>query len=132
MRANQLSPLTLVAGISVARLLKGDYTVSVRLKWPNDIYLNDKKLGGILTELHTEGENVSHMVVGLGLNVNAVAADFSPEVASTATSLYLATEKTFSVKEMAGTWCHHLKRCYQDFVANGFEKMQREYEAIGL
>lgn len=127
---DQVAVLTLVAGLAAAEMFKEDYQVPVQLKWPNDIWLKNLKLGGILAELHTEKGHVSHVVVGLGLNVNATAADFSPEIAGTATSLYMATGKAFSVKEMAENWCHHLEYCYREFMIDGFGGMQKEYEAV--
>lgn len=127
---DQVAVLTLVAGLAVAEMVIEDYGVAVQLKWPNDIWLNGKKLGGILAELHTEKGHVSHVVVGLGLNVNATATDFSPEIAGTATSMHIATGKIFSVKEMAENWCHHLEHCYREFMIDGFGGMQKEYEAV--
>ncbi len=127
---DQVSALTLISGLAAVEMLKEDYGVSPQLKWPNDIWLGGKKLGGILAELHTEGGHVDHVVVGLGLNVNATAADFSPRVVGTATSLYAATSKAFSVKEMAENWCFHLEYCYREFCLDGFGGMQPEYEKI--
>lgn len=127
---DQVAVLTLVAGLAASEMLKEDYGVAAQLKWPNDIWLKNLKLGGILAELHTEKGHVSHVVVGLGLNVNATASDFSPEIAGTATSLYLATGTAFSVKEMADNWCHHLEHCYREFMIDGFGGMQKEYEAV--
>jgi BirA family biotin operon repressor/biotin-[acetyl-CoA-carboxylase] ligase len=127
---DQIAVLTLVAGLAAAEMVIEDYGIAVQLKWPNDIWLKNLKLGGILAELHTEKGHVSHVVVGLGLNVNAEPQDFSPEIAGTATSLYMATGKAFSVKEMAENWCHHLEHCYREFMIDGFGGMQKEYEAV--
>jgi BirA family biotin operon repressor/biotin-[acetyl-CoA-carboxylase] ligase len=111
-------------------MLKEDYGVVTQLKWPNDIWLDGQKLGGILAELHTEKDHVSHVIVGLGLNVNATAADFSKEIEKTAISLQIAIKKTFSIKEMAENWCFHLDHCYREFMVDGFGGMQKEYEAV--
>lgn len=127
---DQVAVLTLVAGLAASEMLKEEYGIAAQLKWPNDIWLKNLKLGGILTELHTEKGHVSHVVVGLGLNVNALATDFSPEIAGMATSMHIATGNTFSVKEMAENWCHHLEHCYREFMIDGFGGMQKEYEAV--
>lgn len=124
----QVPVLALVAGLAAVRMLAKDYGSVAQVKWPNDIWISGKKAGGILAEMHTENNRVSHVVVGLGLNVNATADDFSPEVAAIATSLHLATGKSFSIDEMAVNWSHHLNQCYHEFNTSGFGAMQSEYE----
>ena len=46
------------------------YTDGIQIKWPNDIYYHDHKLGGILIEHDIEGTNISRTIIGIGLNVN--------------------------------------------------------------
>lgn len=63
--------------------------VRPQIKWPNDLVLGGRKLAGILTEMSLEGESghVSHVVVGIGINVHQQPEDFTGEVADIATSL---------------------------------------------
>ena len=87
--AAEIPPLTLLAGAAVARAV-ALLGVSPRLKWPNDVQLVDaagrrRKLAGVLTEMVSAGERVEHVVVGIGINVNATA--FPAELADRATSL---------------------------------------------
>ena len=90
--AAEIPPLTLLAGAAVARALV-PLGVSPRLKWPNDVQLIDaagarRKLAGVLTEMASAGARAEHVVVGIGINVNATA--FPPELADRATSLRVA------------------------------------------
>jgi BirA family biotin operon repressor/biotin-[acetyl-CoA-carboxylase] ligase len=90
--ANEIPPLTLLAGAAVADAV-APLGVTPRLKWPNDVQLIGpdgarRKLCGILTEMATAGARVEHVVVGIGINVNGVA--FPPELADRATSLRAA------------------------------------------
>lgn len=57
------------------------------IKWPNDVMLNDKKVGGLLTESIFSGNKLGRLIIGIGLNVNQ--REFSPEVADKATSISL-------------------------------------------
>lgn len=66
-RPSQLGALSLVAGVAAATVL-ADYGVDVRLKWPNDIYLNGAKAGGILCEARARGA-LTRLVIGCGLNL---------------------------------------------------------------
>jgi BirA family biotin operon repressor/biotin-[acetyl-CoA-carboxylase] ligase len=65
-----------------------------RITWPNDVQLDGKKVAGILTELHADTERVQFIVLGIGVNLNATAQDFGPELAAQATSLMLARQET--------------------------------------
>jgi BirA family biotin operon repressor/biotin-[acetyl-CoA-carboxylase] ligase len=91
--AVEIPPLTLLAGAAVAQAVAG-FGVVPRLKWPNDLLLTvdglgpPRKAGGILTEMATEGQQVAHVVVGIGLNVNT--RQFPAALADKATSLLVA------------------------------------------
>jgi BirA family biotin operon repressor/biotin-[acetyl-CoA-carboxylase] ligase len=67
---NQAPVLTLLSAVAVCEAIKEVSGEQAQIKWPNDIYLNNKKIGGILTELAAECDQVRFMVVGIGLNVN--------------------------------------------------------------
>jgi BirA family biotin operon repressor/biotin-[acetyl-CoA-carboxylase] ligase len=62
--------LTLLAAVASCEAVKEITGLSVQIKWPNDLILNHKKLGGILTELNAEMDEINFIVIGLGLNVN--------------------------------------------------------------
>lgn len=62
--------LGLAMGVCVLRALQGHGITNAQLKWPNDLLVDDRKLGGILTELRAESEGPACAVVGIGLNVS--------------------------------------------------------------
>ncbi len=63
------------------------------IKWPNDIYVNGKKVGGLLTESVFSGNKIDRVLVGIGLNINQQY--FSEELQHMAASLFLLTDKEF-------------------------------------
>ena len=77
--------LTMLAGVSAQAAVQAVTGLVPELKWPNDLILNGKKLGGILTEMHAEPSAVRFVVVGIGINANQ--EKFPVELASIATSL---------------------------------------------
>ena len=87
-----LLPLTALSAVAVCRAVERAGGVSPAIKWPNDLVLGGRKLGGILTELSLEGESghVDYVIVGIGLNCRQRAEDFPPELADMATSLDMA------------------------------------------
>lgn len=78
--------LTLAAGVALCEVLR-EASFDARLKWPNDIWIAGRKVGGILTETAGDQSGLRYAVLGIGLNVNASA--FPPELADLATSLRL-------------------------------------------
>jgi BirA family biotin operon repressor/biotin-[acetyl-CoA-carboxylase] ligase len=67
---DKASVITLLAGVSICEALKESTALQAQIKWPNDIILRNKKLGGILTEVQAEVDEVNFVVVGVGLNIN--------------------------------------------------------------
>jgi BirA family biotin operon repressor/biotin-[acetyl-CoA-carboxylase] ligase len=70
----ELASLSLAVGVAVLRALTGVGVHGVQLKWPNDLLLGGRKLGGILCELRAEAAGPAYVVAGLGLNVRLPAA----------------------------------------------------------
>ncbi|MFA5156755.1 MAG: biotin--[acetyl-CoA-carboxylase] ligase [Candidatus Omnitrophota bacterium] len=66
----QLPILTLLAAVSICEAIGHETGLEVKIKWPNDIFIHNKKLGGILTELSAEADEVRFVAIGIGLNVN--------------------------------------------------------------
>lgn len=64
-----LPALTLAVGVAAARALERTARVRPALKWPNDLVLDERKLGGILVELDAEAHGPCHIVAGIGINV---------------------------------------------------------------
>jgi BirA family biotin operon repressor/biotin-[acetyl-CoA-carboxylase] ligase len=77
--------LTLTAGVGLAEGIEAATGLVAALKWPNDLYVGMRKLGGILSEASSSGGGAAHAIVGFGINVRP--APYPPEVAARATSL---------------------------------------------
>lgn len=66
---NQSPMLTLLCAVSICEAIKEVTDLDAKIKWPNDILIHNRKLGGILTELNAEMDAIRFVVVGIGLNV---------------------------------------------------------------
>ena len=73
---NQAGQLTMCLGLAAIEGIEAVTGLRPALKWPNDLLLNGRKLGGMLTELRLDGERLAYAVLGLGVNVNM---DFEPQ-----------------------------------------------------
>lgn len=84
-RVELASMVTLVMGLAVAEGIRETCGLEARIKWPNDIVVNGKKVCGILAEMSTERDFIHYVVMGVGINV--ARQDFPPEIAQTASCL---------------------------------------------
>ncbi|MFA6357830.1 MAG: biotin--[acetyl-CoA-carboxylase] ligase [Candidatus Omnitrophota bacterium] len=62
--------LTLLAAVSICEAVKKVLDLDVQIKWPNDVFIHNKKFTGILTEMNAEVDKINFVVIGIGLNVN--------------------------------------------------------------
>lgn len=84
-RPEKASMMTLVTGMAVAEAIKKVTGLDTKIKWPNDIVINGKKISGILTEMSAEMDVINYVVIGIGINANFT--EFPEELRETATSL---------------------------------------------
>jgi BirA family biotin operon repressor/biotin-[acetyl-CoA-carboxylase] ligase len=90
----------------------------VKIKWPNDIYWNDRKAGGILIENIISGENWKWAIAGIGLNINQKSFD---QLSTKPVSLLQITGKTFDLTDMQNLLCADLEKMYQIMLADPSE-----------
>ncbi len=79
--------VTLMTAVAAYEALMGLYDLPLFIKWPNDLLINGKKIAGILTSMDSGGERVSHIIVGIGINVNNNISSMPGEIRDIATSL---------------------------------------------
>jgi BirA family transcriptional regulator, biotin operon repressor / biotin---[acetyl-CoA-carboxylase] ligase len=81
--------LSLLAAAEMVEVCPRPPEEPVRAKWPNDLLVGERKVGGILPEARVEGNGLRHLVLGVGMNVSMTEEDFPEEILVTATSLGL-------------------------------------------
>ena len=79
------------------------YGYKLDIKMPNDIMYNEKKIGGILTQIVTKGEKIKYLLIGIGFNVNG--ENFDKEIINLATSLKKEFGKNFSKEDILNKFC---------------------------
>ena len=120
--------ITLVAGLA-ARDAVAEQTGTVPdLRWPNDLLLNGKKFGGILTEMHAEPDRVRFVVVGAGINVNHEAMPV--ELRSMATSVRIETGRVHSRSELVVRYLRCLEALYTQFVRQGASPIVHRFTEV--
>jgi BirA family biotin operon repressor/biotin-[acetyl-CoA-carboxylase] ligase len=94
MPAGRLHLLPLAAGLAAADAIRAASGLTIDLRWPNDLLIGGRKVGGILVESKTESSEVAFAVVGIGINVHQ--RSFAPGLSTPATSLDLAPGRRIS------------------------------------
>jgi BirA family biotin operon repressor/biotin-[acetyl-CoA-carboxylase] ligase len=128
----QLSPadaplITLLAGLSAREAVRTHTGMTPDLRWPNDVILNGKKLGGVLAEMHAEPGRIHFLVLGIGINVNH--ARFPANLAAIATSLRMQTGRTHSRIELLARLLRQLESDYNRFLASGAKQLLEQFAA---
>ncbi|MDP3113043.1 MAG: biotin--[acetyl-CoA-carboxylase] ligase [Thermodesulfovibrionales bacterium] len=80
--------LTIMTAVSCAKGVMKSTGLKAEIKWPNDLMISNKKLGGILTEMKSDPDGIVFAVIGIGINVNSkTKKDFPPDIQGIATSI---------------------------------------------
>src|SRR5450755_2354658 len=120
--------LTMMAGLSARAAVQTVTGLSVDLKWPNDLMIQGKKIGGILTEMHAEPSQVRFVIVGIGINVNQ--EKFPPELSSIATSLRREIGRLQSRFELLVRLLAEFETDYNRFLREGPAYVIERFTAI--
>ena len=98
-------------------------TEGVSIKWANDIYVNDKKIVGILIQNSLSGASIQSSIIGIGLNINQLHFPNLPH----ATSLKIETGKDFDLMEIVEKICQSIEHRYLQLKTRNFNKIHDEY-----
>ena len=111
--------MTLLSAVAVVRAIREVCQVDARIKWPNDVLLNGKKLVGILTEMSAEFGHINYLVVGIGINV-CVPKEMVPEELRAAISIADAAEKPVDRVALLAKVLDYLEYYYDLACREGF------------
>ena len=115
--------LSMAISLGVADFLSG-YLSGVSVKWPNDIYVNNKKIAGILIETAISGGKFSRAIIGIGLNVNQEQFDSdAPNPVSMKNVTSIAYDLHFLLPELCGA----LDKRYVQLLHGGYDAMIEDY-----
>jgi len=122
--AAAISRLSLVAALGLHRALSG-FSAGVRIKWPNDILFEGRKLAGILTEAQTTGGRIRTVIVGIGINLSAPANGWPKEISHLATDLEHASGRNVSRLDVAAEVISDLEQTYLAYIRDGFAPIRK-------
>lgn len=120
--------LTMIAALALIRALEaqGGSRLSPKIKSPNDILINQRKVAGILTELSTQSERIRWSIIGIGLNL--YQKDFPEELASKATSLLMEGMTTTDPLSLCQDISRHLESGFRLLDEGQWKTVRQEFQ----
>lgn len=123
--------LTLLSATVLADVIAEHTALTPKIKWPNDILINNQKTAGILTEMQAEQDQIQYVVIGIGINVNQVTEDFDKDIQDKATSLQIQTGHKWNIKDFIQHVLQSFEESYDAFMQNGFPEVKQKWESYG-
>ena len=120
-----LANLSQYLALCLTKVLE-EYEIKPKIKWPNDILVNGKKISGILAELVIKKGEFLGIVLGLGLNLNMKEEELK-QIDKPATSLNLETKKQSTKEEILKKIIDKFFENYENFLKEGFSSIREEY-----
>ncbi len=127
---SQIVQIPLIAGVALTKAIRETVPLQPMIKWPNDIIIGKKKVGGILTEMSSEIDGVNYIVLGIGLNVNIPASLLAEQTAGIATSLIDEYGAYISRAKLVQCFLSEFEIIYTKFLASGFSSVRDEWKAL--
>jgi len=124
---SKASQIPIAAGVAVAEVLETYCPDKVRLKWPNDVLIDGKKVCGILAQMKTYANAVDFVVLGIGINVNLSREQFPRDIQEIATSLAVETGREISRLELIISLYENLEKCYKKLLQKGFGPIKEKW-----
>lgn len=109
--------ITPVMAVSMVEAIRELYGLQVQIKWPNDLFLDGKKLGGILTEMKAGGKIPEYIVIGAGLNINQM--QFNGELQRIATSMRISSGIQYDRERLLAEILNKFEKDYELFLQQG-------------
>jgi len=122
--------ISILAGVAVAEVLNDYCPDKVKLKWPNDVLIDRKKVCGILPQVKTSANAVNFIVLGIGINVNINNNQFPDEIRDLATSLVIETGNEISRLELIISLYENLTKWYKQLLKKGFGSIREKWLSL--
>ncbi len=127
LEARELFTLGLTAAVALSKAIESGYGAAPEIQWPNDIYVNGRKLGGILVEIVNSGDGIDYALLGMGVNLGQKRCDFPEEIRETAISLSEVVGKSVERMEFIGRLLTALRGEIRALYDDGFEGIRGDY-----
>ena len=122
-----LSWLPLISALAAAEAIEAVSSLHVSVKWPNDLLISERKVGGILCESGAGTGSAPFQVIGIGLNVNVEQQDWPEELRETATSIWHEQQRVVDRNRLLAQLLLELEHCIEELALHGTSRLSLAY-----
>ncbi len=122
--------ITMVGAVAVARAIRRDFGLGAMIKWPNDVYIGDKKVAGVLLELAAEADTIHYCLLGIGIDANFDPAVLSPDLQRAVTTLRAELEQEVDRAKLLARLLRDFERHYDLLEAQEYDAILREWKSM--
>ena len=123
--------ITLMGAVAITSAIRNLCNVPAAIKWPNDILVANRKVSGLLTEMSAEQDQIRHLVLGIGVDVNMEQDSLPPDLRPLVTTLAAEAGKKINRTELLREILRQLDCWYQAFLNNTADVL-REWEKLNM
>ena len=122
-----LSWLPLVSALAAAEAIEAVSSLHISVKWPNDLLVSERKVGGILCESGSGAGSIPFQIIGIGLNVNVEQQDWPEELSESATSIRHEQQRTVDRNRLLTQLFLELEQCIDELASHGTSRLSLAY-----
>ena len=131
LKPSELNGLSLSVAVTISESLKNLVTEPLKIKWPNDLFISDHKVGGILIETFSLGKGLTGVVIGIGLNI-LMSQDEGNDINQKWTSLHMHSKKEPNRNQIAGSILNAILNLAIDFKNTGFTPYKKKFDKLNF
>lgn len=117
-----------MAGVAIAQALEQQTGIRIDLKWPNDLLIGGRKLGGVLCDSFRNAGHQTCVVIGFGINVNVTQSEFPSDLQASATSLHIQCHRPLDREALIIKVITSLEENWEILRSNGPQSLLVEYK----
>jgi len=122
-----LSWLPLISALAAAEAIEQVSSIHVSVKWPNDLLISERKVGGILCESGTGTRSGPFQIIGIGVNVNIDRTDWPADLRASATSIWEERKIVVDRNRLLAQLLHELEECLDELALHGTSRLALAY-----
>jgi BirA family biotin operon repressor/biotin-[acetyl-CoA-carboxylase] ligase len=129
---DHLFMITMAGSVAIARAIRKEYGIAALIKWPNDIFIGDKKVGGLLLELAAEADTVHYALLGIGIDANISLDELSPPLKDILTSLEAEVGHEVDRVALLARVLREFELRYQQLEDGEYDSIIREWKSLSM
>jgi BirA family transcriptional regulator, biotin operon repressor / biotin---[acetyl-CoA-carboxylase] ligase len=122
--------ITMAGSVAVARAIRKEFELGALIKWPNDIFIGKKKIGGLLLEMSAEADIVHYCLLGIGIDVNNPVKDFEADLQRDITSISAEIGHDIDRAAFLARILKEFENRYQLVESGEYEAITQEWKSL--